>query len=61
MTIAQHALGITYDSLIVETAKVFGISYSDKEEAREVFSEVLKRLVRERKLCCKEDGVVTVA
>jgi hypothetical protein len=56
--VAQYALGISDDSLIVETAKVFGINHSG-EEAKAVFSEVLKRLVRERKLVRKDDGVVT--
>jgi hypothetical protein len=56
--VAQYALGISDDSLIAETAKVFGINHSG-EEAKEVFSEVLKRLVRERKLVCKDDGVIT--
>ena len=56
--VAQYALGISDDSLIAETAKVFGINRSG-EEAKEVFSEVLKRLVRERKLVRKDDGVVS--
>ena len=58
--IAQYALGISDDSLIAETAKVFGLNHSG-EEAKEIFSEVLKRLVRERKLVRKDDGVVTAA
>ena len=58
--VAQYALGISDDSLIAETAKVFGINHSG-EEAKEVFSEILKRLVRERKLVCKDDGVITAA
>ncbi|MCW4003944.1 MAG: DUF3320 domain-containing protein [Candidatus Bathyarchaeota archaeon] len=58
--IAQYALGISDDSLINETAKVFGINHSGSE-AKEVFSEVLKRLIRERKLVCKDDGVITAA
>jgi hypothetical protein len=58
--IAQYALGISDDSLIIETAKVFGINHSG-DEAKAVFSEVLKRLIRERKLVCKDDGVVTAA
>jgi hypothetical protein len=57
--VAQYALGISDDSLIAETAKVFGINHSG-DEANAVFSEVFKRLVRERKLLCK-DGVVTTA
>ncbi len=60
MMVAQYALGISDDSLIVETAKVFGINHSG-EAAKLVFSEVLKRLVRERKLIRKDDGVITVA
>ena len=59
-TVAQYALGISDDSLIAETAKVFGVNHSS-EEAKAVFSEILKRLVRERKLVLKEDGVVTAA
>ena len=55
--IARYALGISDDSLIAETAKVFGINHSG-DGANTVFSEVFKRLVRERKLICK-DGVVT--
>jgi hypothetical protein len=42
--------------LIAETAKVFGVNHAGKE----VFSEILKRLVRERKLVVK-DEVVTAA
>jgi hypothetical protein len=58
--VAQYALGISDDSLISETAKVFGINHSS-DEAKQVFYEVLKRLVRERKLVRKDDGVVTTA
>jgi len=57
--VAQYALGISEDSLIAETAKVFGINHSG-EGVKEIFSEILKRLVRDRKLVCK-DGVVTAA
>ncbi len=60
MMVAQYALGISDDSLIAETAKVFGINHSG-EVAKSVFSEVLKRLVRERKLVRKDDGVITAA
>jgi hypothetical protein len=60
MMVAQYALGISADSLIAETAKVFGINHSG-EEAKALFTEVLKRLVRERKLILKDDGVVTAA
>ena len=58
--VAKYALGISSDSLIAEAAKVFGINHSG-EEAKSVFSEVLKRLVRERKLVLKDDGVITAA
>jgi hypothetical protein len=58
--VAQYALGISDDSLIAETAKVFGINHGG-DEAKAVFAEVLKRLVRERKLVRKDDGVVTAA
>ena len=57
--VAQYALGISEDSLIAETAKVFGINHSG-EDAKAVFSEILKRLIRDRKLVSK-DGVVTAA
>ena len=57
--VAQYALGISEDSLISETAKVFGLNHSGKD-AKVVFSEILKRLVRDRKLVYK-DNVVTAA
>ncbi len=55
--VAKYALGISDDSLISETAKVFGINHIS-DEAKAVFSEVLKRLIRERKLVSKGDGVL---
>ncbi len=58
--VAQYALGISEDSLVVETAKVFGVNHGG-DEAKTVFGEVLKRLIRERKLVCKSDGVVAAA
>ena len=57
--VAQYALGIGAEALISETAKVFGVGYGG-EDVKTVFSEVLKRLIRERKLVCSEEGVVTV-
>jgi hypothetical protein len=56
--VAKYALGISNDSLIAETSKVFGIKHLEEQD-KQVFSEVLNRLVRERKLLCKDDGVVT--
>jgi len=56
--VAQYALGISKDSLIAETAKVFGLNNS--EDAKQTFSEILKRLIRDRKLVAKGD-IVTAA
>jgi hypothetical protein len=39
---------------------VFGLNHSD-EDAKQVFGEILKRLIRERKLVANESGVITVA
>jgi very-short-patch-repair endonuclease len=57
--IAQYALGISDDSLVAETAKVFGLNHSG-DKSKEYFTEILKRLVRERKLSSK-DNVITTA
>ncbi|MGZ4850085.1 MAG: AAA domain-containing protein, partial [Candidatus Bathyarchaeia archaeon] len=57
--VAQYALGISQDSLIAETAKVFGLSHSG-EDSKDVFFTILKRLVRDRKLVFKDD-IVTAA
>lgn len=57
--VAQYALGISQDSLIAETAKVFGLNHSG-QDAKEIFSEIFKQLVRDRKLILKDD-VVTAA
>lgn len=57
--IAQYALGIGDDSLVSETAKVFGLNHST-DKSKEYFGEILKRLVRERKLAIK-DNVITTA
>ena len=54
--VARYALGISQESLVRETAKVFGLNHST-EDARKVFSEALNRLVRERKLILKGDVV----
>jgi hypothetical protein len=58
--VAQYALGISEDSLISETAKLFGLNHSG-DDAKQVFSEILRRLIRERKLVQRDDGVVVVA
>jgi very-short-patch-repair endonuclease len=57
--VAKYALGISQESLIVETTKVFGLNHSSLEE-KKVFSEILKRLIRDRELSLK-DGVVSAA
>ncbi|MGA2386108.1 MAG: DUF3320 domain-containing protein [Candidatus Bathyarchaeia archaeon] len=56
--VARYSLSISEDSLIAETAKVFGLNHSS--DVKEVFSEIFKRLVRDRKLVLKDD-VVTPA
>jgi len=58
-TIVQYALGISAESLIVETAKVFGFNHAG-EKSRKRFSDVYKRLLWEKKLICTDD-LVTVA
>jgi len=58
-TIAQYALGISAESLIVETAKVFGFNHTG-EKSRKRFSDIYKRLLWEKKLVCDND-LVTVA
>jgi hypothetical protein len=58
--VAQYALGISDESLVAETAKVFGVNHGG-DDAKAVFLEVLKRLIRERKLLCNENGVVNAA
>jgi len=55
--IAKYALGISDESLIAETAKVFGLTHST-EKSKEYFTDILNRLIRERKLTNK-DGVIT--
>ncbi len=56
--IAQYALGISVESLIVETAKVFGFTHGG-EKSIERIDEIYKRLLVEKKLKCT-NGVVTV-
>jgi hypothetical protein len=56
--IAQYALGISAESLIVETAKVFGFSHGGEKSRKRIY-EIYKRLLWEKKLRCTND-VVTV-
>jgi hypothetical protein len=58
-TVAQYALGISVESLITETAKVFGFNHI-REKSRKRFSDMYKRLLWEKKLVCN-NGLVTVA
>ncbi len=57
--IAQYALGISVESLIAESAKVFGFRHAG-EKSRKRFSDIYKRLLWEKKLVCDND-LVTVA
>jgi len=58
--IARYALGISDETLVAETAKLFGLTHAG-DDAKQVFNEVLKRLIRERKLTASENGTITVA
>jgi hypothetical protein len=58
-TIVQYALGISAESLIAETAKVFGFTHVG-EKSRKRFSDIYKRLLWEKTLVCDND-LVTVA
>lgn len=57
--IAQYALSISEESLMSETAKVFGLTHTN-DKSKEYFKEILKRLIRERKLFSKDNVVTTV-
>jgi len=57
--IARYALGISAESLTVETAKVFGFSHGGEKSRKRIY-EIYKRLLWEKKLSCTND-VVTVA
>lgn len=56
LLIAQHALSIGLDSLLVETARVFGFNRV-KETSRSRLYEICKRLLLEKKLRCINDVV----
>ena len=57
--ITQYALSISAESLIVETAKVFGFSHAG-EKTKERISEIYSKMLRERKLV-NTKGTVKVA
>jgi hypothetical protein len=57
-SVAQYALGISVESLIVETARVFGFSRTG-ENVRERFLEVYRELLKKGKLVCTNDVVTT--
>ena len=54
--IAQYSLGISVESLIIETAKVFGYSHCG-EKTKEVITEIYQKMLRERKIVCTNDTV----
>jgi hypothetical protein len=54
--ITKYALGISVESLIVETARVFGFNRTG-ENIRDRIYEIYKRLLWERKLICTNDVV----
>ncbi|MCJ7424310.1 hypothetical protein MUP01_08600 [Candidatus Bathyarchaeota archaeon] len=56
--VAQYAFGISIESLIVETARVFGINHTGGK-VRERVLEAYKKLLRERKLTCTNDIVTS--
>jgi superfamily I DNA and/or RNA helicase len=57
--VTKFALSISADSLIDVTTKIFGLNHSGVK-TKEVFSEILKRLVKERQLICKDDIITGV-
>jgi hypothetical protein len=57
--VAQYALSISAESLIGETAKVFGFRHAG-EKSRKKFYDIYKRLLWEKRLVCAND-MVTVA
>lgn len=59
LLVAQYALGISEESLVAETARVFGSTHSG-DKSKDYFQEILRRLLRVRKLVSK-DNVVTIA
>ncbi|TRO54747.1 DUF3320 domain-containing protein, partial [Candidatus Bathyarchaeota archaeon] len=58
-TIVRYALGISADSLIIETARVFGFNRLG-ERNRKRFLDIYERLLWQKKLICNKD-LITVA
>ncbi|MDR2719766.1 MAG: DUF3320 domain-containing protein [Nitrososphaerota archaeon] len=56
--IVQYALGISDESLVAESAKIFGLTHTT-DKSKEYFNEILTRLIRERKIALK-NGVITL-
>lgn len=56
--IAKYSIGINSESLLTETAKVFGFNRTG-ENVREAIQEVYQRMLSDRKLVCAND-IVTV-
>ena len=56
--IAQYALGISVESLIVETSKVFGFSHGGEKSRKRIY-DIYKRLLWDKKLNCIND-IITV-
>ena len=54
--IAQYSLGIGAESLVTETGKVFGLTHGG-EKAKEIMQTTYQKMLRERKLICKNDIV----
>jgi len=58
-TIAQYALGISVESLITETAKVFGFTHAS-EKTKTRICNVYQKMVRERKIATN-NGTVSIS
>ena len=55
---AQYAIGISSSSLVVETARIFGVNRTG-ENVKNTLMRTYQKLIRERKLSCKND-IVTI-
>lgn len=56
--IVQYALGITVESLVAETARIFGFAHAG-ERVKTRIRNVYEKMIRERKLV-KNNGIVTL-